>query len=445
MRYHFEPCHPKDGVSLFIPLAVLHQLPHYFFQWLVPGMLRDKCIALIKGLPKQVRRQFVPVPDYIDKVLSNVSAQDRPLTLVLSEQLHRLTGTKIEESAWNVENIDNWYLMNFVLQDDKGQMIAMARSLHQLQRDFKQQIKQSLARPSEQSIARKGILEWDFEQLPSEVELPRGKMTIKAWPALQDNGESASIELVDNPMVAEQISRHGQLRLAILRGREQQKYLLKNLLKGKDLALKAAGLGPREELVVAIIEASFQQAIFTAGTVVRDREGFERSFSAGISHVVDIAQQHGVQVASVLTELHEQQKRLGELGALGVDAQLDISVQVNWLFSSETLRRAKPQNTQQYPRFVKGISIRIDKLSSQVVKDREHIAELRSFAIGVEGLGEKQLRLPSASADLLLDFQWFLEEYRVSLFAQHLKTRSPVSAKRLAKKWSDIVDQLNVL
>lgn len=130
---------------------------------------------------------------------------------------------------------------------------------------------------------------------------------------------------------------------------------------------------------------------------------------------------------------------------MGVDAQLDISVQVNWLFSSETLRRAKPQNTQQYPRFVKGISIRIDKLSSQVVKDREHIAELRSFAIGVEGLGEKQLRLPSASADLLLDFQWLLEEYRVSLFAQQLKTRSPVSAKRLAKKWSDIVDQLNVL
>ena len=445
LRYHFEPGHPKDGVSLFIPLAVLHQLPHYFFQWLVPGMLRDKCIALIKGLPKQVRRQFVPVPDYIDKVLSNVSAQDRPLTLVLSEQLHRLTGTKIEESSWNVENIDNWYLMNFVLQDDKGQMIAMARSLHQLQRDFKQQIKQSLDRPSEQSIARKGILEWDFEQLPLEVELPRGEMTIKAWPALQDNGESASIELVDNPLVAEQISRHGQLRLALLRGREQHKYLLKNLLKGKELALKAAGLGPREELVVAIIEASFQQAIFTQGTVVRDREGFERRFSAGISQVVDIAQQHGVQVASVLTELHEQQKRLRGLGALGVDAQLDISVQVKWLFSSETLRRAKPQNTQQYPRFVKGISIRIDKLTSQAVKDREHIAELRSFAIGVEGLGEKQLRLTSASADLLLDFQWLLEEYRVSLFAQQLKTRSPVSAKRLAKKWSDIVDQLNVL
>jgi ATP-dependent helicase HrpA len=444
LRYHFEPGHPEDGVSLLVPLVVLHQLPHYLFQWLVPGMLRDKCIALIKGLPKQVRRQFVPVPDYIDKVLLKVSAQDRPLTVVLSEQLQKLTGTKIEESSWNLESLDNWYQMNFVLQNDKGQMIAMARSLHQLQRDFKQQIKQSLDRPSEQSIARKGILEWDFDYLPAEVELTRGDMTIKAWPALQDNGESASIELVDNPLVAEQISRHGQLRLALLRGREQHKYLLKNLLKGKELALKAAALGPRDEIVLAIIEASFQQAMFTNGSVVRDKEGFDQSFSAGISQVVDIAQQHAVQVASVLTELHEQQKRLRGLGALGADAQLDIAAQVSWLFSSDTLRRAKPENTQQYPRFVKGISIRIDKLTSQVAKDCEYTAELRSFAIGVEGLREKQQFLTSDLAYLLLDFQWLLEEYRVSLFAQQLKTRSPVSAKRLAKKWSDIVNQLNV-
>jgi len=444
LRYHFEPGHPEDGVSLLVPLVVLHQLPHYLFQWLVPGMLRDKCIALIKGLPKQLRRQFVPVPDYIDKVLLKVSAQDRPLTVVLSEQLQKLTGTKIEESSWNLESLDNWYQMNFVLQNDKGQMIAMARSLHQLQRDFKQQIKQSLDRPSEQSIARKGILEWDFDYLPAEVELTRGDMTIKAWPALQDNGESASIELVDNPLVAEQISRHGQLRLALLRGREQHKYLLKNLLKGKELALKAAALGPRDEIVLAIIEASFQQAMFTNGSVVRDKEGFDQSFSAGISQVVDIAQQHAVQVASVLTELHEQQKRLRGLGALGADAQLDIAAQVSWLFSSDTLRRAKPENTQQYPRFVKGISIRIDKLTSQVAKDCEYTAELRSFAIGVEGLREKQQFLTSDLAYLLLDFQWLLEEYRVSLFAQQLKTRSPVSAKRLAKKWSDIVNQLNV-
>jgi ATP-dependent helicase HrpA len=445
LRYHFEPGHPEDGVNLLIPLAILHQLPHYLFQWLVPGMLRDKCIALIKGLPKQIRRQFVPVPDYVDKILLNVSAQDRPLTVVLSEQLQRLTGIKIEEASWNSKNLDNWYQMNFVLQNDKGQLIAMARSLHRLQGDFKQQIKQSLGRPSEQSIARKGVLEWDFDQLPVEVELPRGDMTIKAWPALQDNGESASIELVDNPLVAQQISRHGQLRLALLKGKEQHKYLSKNLLRGEELALKAAGVGPRDEIVTAIIEASFQQAIFSSGVVIRDRDYFENSFSTGISHVVDIAQRHAVQIGSVLAELHEQQKRLRGLDSLALDAQLDIASQVSWLFSSDTLRRVKPENTQQYPRFVKGISIRIDKLTSQVVKDREYIIDLRLFADGVEGVREKQQLLTSDLADSLLDFQWLLEEYRISLFAQQLKTRVPVSAKRLAKRWSDILNQLKIL
>ena len=445
LRYHFEPGHPEDGVNLLIPLAILHQLQHYLFQWLVSGMLRDKCIALIKGLPKQIRRQFVPVPDYVDKILLNVSAQDRPLTVVLSEQLQRLTGIKIEEASWNSKNLDNWYQMNFVLQNDKGQLIAMARSLHRLQGDFKQQIKQSLGRPSEQSIARKGILEWDFDQLPVEVELPRGDMTIKAWPALQDNGESVSIELVDNPLVAQQISRHGQLRLALLKGKEQHKYLSKNLLRGEELALKAASLGPRDKIVTAIIEASFQQAIFASGVVIRDRDKFENSFSTGISHVVDIAQRHAVQIGSVLAELHEQQKRLRGLDSLALDAQLDIASQVSWLFSSDTLRRVKPENTQQYPRFVKGISIRIDKLTSQVVKDREYIIDLRLFADGVEGVREKQQLLTSDLADSLLDFQWLLEEYRISLFAQQLKTRVPVSAKRLAKRWSDILNQLKIL
>ena len=445
LRYHFEPGHAEDGVNLLIPLAVLHQLPHYLFQWLVPGMLRDKCIALIKGLPKHVRRQFIPVPDYVDKILLNVSAQDRPLTTVLSEQLQRLTGIKVEETSWNSNNLDNWYQMNFSLQNEKGQLIAMARSLHQLQGDFKQQIKQSLDRPSEQSIARKGILEWDFDQLPVEVELPRGDMIIKAWPALQDNGESTSIELVDNPLIAEQTSRNGQLRLALLRGKEQHKYLSKNLLRGKELALKAATLGPRDDMVTAIIEASFQQAIFSSGIVIRDKQGFEKSYSTGIPQVVGIAQQHAVQIDSVLTELHEQQKRLRGLDLLAVDAQLDIARQMSWLFSSDTLRRVKPENTQQYPRFVKGISIRIDKLTSQAVKDREHISELRSFALGVEELQEKQQLLTADLADSLLDFQWLLEEYRVSLFAQQLKTRVPVSAKRLTKRWSTILNQLKIL
>ena len=206
LRYHFEPGHAEDGVSLIMPLALLHQSPRYFFDWLVPGMLRDKCIALVKGLPKNIRRTFVPVPDYVDKVLLNINAQDRPITEVLGEQLHKLTGQKISSESWGSDNLDPWYQTNFILQDDQGQLIAMARDLGQLRRDFKQRINSSLAESAEQTIARNNITEWDFGELPVEVVLPRGNMNIKAWPALRDYGDSVSIELIESPAVADAIT-----------------------------------------------------------------------------------------------------------------------------------------------------------------------------------------------------------------------------------------------
>ena len=108
--YTFEPGHAEDGVSAKIPLALLHQLPRYYFEWLVPGMLRDKCIALVKSLPKQTRRHFVPVPDYVDKVLLQVAPRIGPLTEVLAEQLKRHTGVSIQDQDWRTENLDPWYL-----------------------------------------------------------------------------------------------------------------------------------------------------------------------------------------------------------------------------------------------------------------------------------------------------------------------------------------------
>ncbi|MFT7112535.1 MAG: ATP-dependent helicase HrpA, partial [Porticoccaceae bacterium] len=246
LQYHFQPGHAEDGVSLILPLALLHQSPRYFFDWLVPGMLRDKCIALVKGLPKNIRRTFVPVPDYVDKVLLNISAQDSPITEILGEQLQKLTGQKISRDSWNYDNLDSWYRMNFILQDDQGQLIGMARDLSQLRKDFKQRIDSSLAESAEKTIARNNITEWDFGELPVEVVLPRGNMNIKAWPALRDHQDSVAIELVDNPAVAESISMDGQLRLAVLRGKDQCKYLSKDLLRGKELQLKAAGLISRD-------------------------------------------------------------------------------------------------------------------------------------------------------------------------------------------------------
>lgn len=445
LRYTFQPGHEEDGVSALIPLALLHQLPRYYFEWLVPGMLRDKCIALVKSLPKQTRRHFVPVPDYVDKVLMQVRAQDRPLTQVLAEQLKRHTGISINDQDWKSDNLDAWYLMNFLLQDENGKTMAMARSLDRLQRDFKAQISKGLEQQaSDHSISREGIVEWDFAELPSEVQLKRGNITIKAWPALRDCGESAALEVMDNPLAADRVTRLGQLRLALLKGRDQEKYLRKNLLRGSELAFKAAAIGQRQEIVEAIINSSFQQGIFAEGNagtgVIRDQASFEACYQAGIGKVVDIAQQQAAQLESVLPMLHDNQKQLRSLGLSAIYAKQDIGNQLSWLFSPATLSRLSLDKISQYPRYVRGIKIRLEKLASQVSRDQQHIKEIEDFLAPVEALQDQLL---SQQLTLAIEaFQWAVQEYRISLFAQQLKTQIPISPKRLQKQWLEIDDQL---
>ena len=442
LQYHFQPGHAEDGVSLILPLALLHQSPRYFFDWLVPGMLRDKCIALVKGLPKNIRRTFVPVPDYVDKVLLNISAQDRPITEVLGEQLQKLTGQKISRDSWNHDNLDSWYRMNFILQDDQGQLIGMARDLSQLRKDFKQRIDNSLAESAEKTIARNNITEWDFDELPIEVVLPRGNMNIKAWPALRDHQHSVAIELVDNPAIAESISMDGQLRLAVLRGKDQCKYLSKDLLRGKELQLKAAGLISRDAIVSAIIMASFKQAIFPNNVVVRDQIKFDDVYKSGIGQVVELARRHGDAIESVLSSLHIQQQRIRSMSVSEQAAKEDILAQITWLFSVQTLAQASIEDTLQYSRYVRAIDFRIGKVLSHGQKDYEYTKTIESFVAPLDQFEVKKYLIPPELTQSLREFRWLIEEFRVSLFAQQLKTRRPVSEKRLATRWLDLSDQL---
>lgn len=443
LRYRFDPGHQQDGVSAVIPLALLHQVPRFYFDWLVPGMLRDKCIALLKTLPKPLRRHFVPLPEYVDRILLAVKAEDKPLTEVLAHQLKRLSAVTVEDSDWQPQNLDPWYQMNFILEDENGQTIATSRSLSQLQSDFKQQINLGLEQHAADGISRKNITQWDFDQLPEQISLQRGSMLIKAWPALRDCGEWVDLELLDNPLIAENVSRYGQLRLALLKGREQVKYLNKHLLKGADLALKAAAVGDRQTVVTAIISASFQQGIFPRAQVIRDRFSFESCFKQGLSSVVGIAQQQGAIIESTLPLLHQCRQQISAMNSAAVTvAKDDIDCQLARLFAPSTLSHISLEQIGQYPRYVRALQIRLEKMAAQLARDRQHIEQLQVFLEPLAALAERRHELPQSLDREIEDFQWALEEYRVSLFAQQLKTPMPISAKRLQKRWDQLFEQL---
>jgi ATP-dependent helicase HrpA len=440
LSYRFEPGHQEDGVSVTIPLPILHQVPRFFFEWVVPGMLRDKCIALIKSLPKQIRRHFVPVPDYVDKILLSNKAEDRPLTEVLAEQLHRLSGFTIADTDWRHDGLNPWYLMNFVLQDENGERIAMGRNLQQLQQDFKQQINNNLQQSEDDDISRQQVVEWDFDHLPQQVSIQRGNITIKAWPCLKDCGDWVDIELQDNPLVAENLSIEGQLRLALIKGRQQVNYLSKNLLKGCDLALKAAAIGDRQSLVMAIISASFQQSMFVDEKAVRDKQDFERQYSEGVGEVIGIAQEYADIIQSVLPLLHQCRKQIRAMNLAAVYAKSDIEGQVERLFSVKTLSTIKREHLVQYPRYIRALEIRLEKLPMQISKDRQWLDEIQQFSQRANDQEPASL-----SRELTMELQayeWAVEEYRVSLFAQQLGTKMPISSKRLEKMWQQLYEQL---
>jgi ATP-dependent helicase HrpA len=275
-----------------------------------------------------------------------------------------------------------------------------------------------------------------------EVLLPRGKINIKAWPALNDRVESVSLEVLDNPRVAEAMSINGQLRLAMLQSQDQTKYLMKNLLRGKDLQLKAAGLGSREMLINAIIKSSFRQAFFTDNKVVRQQREFENLYSQGIGRVVPLAQQHAVAVETALPILHEQQQRLRQLPKNAHYAAEDIVNQIDYLFSETILSGADVSDTQQYARYLRAIDLRIDKLLLDVRKDQLYTQQIESFVHKLDHAEQYSDHLPLSIRVSLFQFQWLVQELRVSLFAQQLKTRTPVSTVRLEKRWDKIESEI---
>jgi ATP-dependent helicase HrpA len=346
----------------------------------------------------------------------------------------------VADTEWRYDGISPWYLMNFVLQDENGERIAMGRNLLQLQQDFKQQINDNLQHSEGDTISRQQIVEWDFEHLPEQVSIQRGNITIKAWPCIKDCGDWVDIELQDNPLVAENLSIQGQLRLALIKGRQQVNYLSKNLLKGCDLALKAAAIGNRQSLINAIISASFQQSIFANEQAVRNKQDFERLYSEGVGEVVAIAQEFADIIQSVLPLLHQCRKRIRAMNLAAVYAKSDIEEQVERLFSVNTLSTIKHEHLCQYPRYIRALEIRLEKLPMQISKDRTWLNEIQQFS--QRSKDQDPASLSRELAMKLKAYEWALEEYRVSLFAQQLGTKMPISSKRLEKMWQQLYEQL---
>lgn len=436
LSYHFEPNHPFDGVSLHVPVSVLHQVPAHLLDWLVPGMLRDKVINLIKSLPKPLRKHFVPVPDVADKVLGALSPDNLPLTEALGVQLKRISGVDIKKSDFQGE-IENFYRFNIHVVDEEGKIIESARDLDVLREKYRKRVQQNI-QSAATDIEKADITRWDFGPLTEAISLPRGGISIRAYPALVDKKTSVSLQALDNPLLAQHLSQRGVTRLLFLNLSQKVKYLQKELLKTQQVALTHANIGTREQVVDDLIMAAIMQlAVPDAMAIPRTAEAFslllQKIEPELIAHTQELAQILQTSLAQ-LVEVRKQLKQHKNNLALAY-CIADINEQLKGLFYEGLVYATPHKWLSQYPKYLKAILLRIEKALLNAQKDRLTINQVSPFTDRLTEVLEKEGAYRMAQVEALMDFRWGIEELRISLFAQTLKTSIPISDKRLEKQW----------
>ena len=438
LSYHFEPNAEDDGVSIHVPVALLHQLSDYRLQWLVPGMIRDKCIDLIKGLPKQWRKHFVPVPAVVEKCLARMQPENKPLIPALAAQLRVFGNVDVPEDLWQPQQLDAFHGMNIKVQDDKGKVIDQSRDLATLRERYRERLQENLEVAGD-DFERDNITQWDFDTLPEVHQLKQAGLTIRAYPALMDNGDTVSLKLMDNPQEALWHSRRGVVRLLLLQDNSTLKYLRKELLKGKDLGLTHSGLGKKPLVIEDMIMASALALYLPADKPIpRNEQDFLSLLAEHKGELVGQANQLDSLLGQVLKSLITLRKDLKTKGnnLMMAYAIPDMNRQLSQLLYPGCFSEIPFAWLQQYPRYFKAMQVRLDKVANQVQKDKMGIAQVLPYE---QKLLDIQEKLGAAVCDLDTDLQqyrWMLQEWRVSLFAQSVKTQMPVSSKRLDKQWA---------
>ena len=441
LSYHFEPGHPADGISVTIPVGLLNRVPRYRFEWLVPGLLREKCIQLVKGLPKGLRKQLVPVPDFVDRALPAMELADRPLVEALSACLQELSGQRIAVQDWRLDKLDDYYRMNFRIVDAEGTLLRQGRVLDELVEDSREQTRESLQGGAGDSPATTGLTGWTVEDLPESWRTRQAGMDIESYPALVDRGETVDVVLFDYARQAALAHRRGLTRLYRLQCVQQVRFLRKQLLRGNDASLMLAAAGmERTPLLEDLIDACFARALLNESPLPRTGEEFERVLQQGRGELVNCGNELERLLLNSLTPLAELRQCLLQTGDTQADcARQDIERQLGQLFSPGYQYATPWQWLGNYPRYLKAVVVRLQRLSGQYQKDRDQAATIAGLALPLEDYLSRSTDGLRINPELL-HYRWMLEELRVSFFAQSLGTSIPVSARRVQQQWQRVID-----
>lgn len=457
LTYHFEPGSHRDGVTLTVPLYALNQVRQERADWLVPGMIKEKVHLLLKSLPQKLRRHCVPLPEYAAGFVARQPLGEGELLDVLIADVREQTGTMVKRADFKLETLPAHHSMNFKVIDEHGRQLDMGRNLAQLRAELGGQAQQSFQRVAAQAAAQaatqspeqaaplaaaepgkyENLTGWSFGELPELLEIRKGSQTLFGYPALVDRGTHCDVEVFDDPQEAARIHYLGLRRLFALQLRDQVKFIEKNIPGLQQMAMQYMTLGTQEMLRDQIVMLALERACLQA-PLPRNEAEFNARKDEGRTRLSLLAQEIARLVGAILAEYASLPRKLLQAKPFPA-AYADMESQLGRLMGKRFIDENLYSQLVHFPRYLKGIAMRVDKLKGDPGRDSQRMQEMAPL-VQQWLRAEKQLRTQGRGGEdaRLEEFRWMLEELRIALFAQELRTPVPMSVKRLQKVWESM-------
>ena len=443
LQYRFEPGHEDDGVTAIIPLHLLNQLEPEPFYWLVQGLLREKVTAMIKSLPKTLRIHFVPVPDHAERVLPMLDFGQGSLQVQLSSALKKTGGIAVSTQSFREELLPAHLRMNFAVVNEVNQVIDRSRDLNVLKRRHAVDASHQFRQLAQETYLHTGSKAWVFGDLPDCFDGRHDSQSLHGFPALVDEGETVGVRVFATPEEASSQQEAGLARLLGLSLVKEIKYLRKNLGVNAQAELLYRQLPPhpflykeldaerdlRNDLLDRIMAALFLED----QPDIRSAEAFKARLTDHRTELVLKAEEMAKAAQTLMQSCAEIQTRLK--GCRTASLKADIQAQMGLMLYRGFWVRTPYRQIREIPRYLKAMLIRLEKAPLDPLRDLKQFKEIEPFL-------DRYWQAVQASHGRIVPerdpFRWMLEEFRVSLFAQALKTPYAVSAKRLEEAWNKI-------
>ncbi|MBB6120692.1 ATP-dependent RNA helicase HrpA [Nocardiopsis algeriensis] len=432
LTYQFEPGSDADGVTAHIPLKYLNQVESEGFDWQIPGLRADLVTALIRSLPKPLRRNFVPVPDSADRALAGIGPQDGPLPEALAAELTRMAGERIPADAFQLDKVPDHLRITFRAVDGRNRTLAEDKDLERLRAKLKPRLREAISAEAK-GVERKGVTSWDFGTLERTLERKALGPKVKGYPALVDEGESVAIRIFDTEAEQRAAMRAGTRRLLLLTLPSPAAVVSKGLANPDKLALADNPHGSVKKMLADAEAAAVDHLLEREGGPVWDQAAFERLREAVRADLGDTVAEILPKVARVLVLWRKVSKKVKGTTSLAVLPSLnDVQGQLAGLVGDGFVTRTGVGRLDDLHRYLRAVEHRLDKLPENPRRDQIGMSKVEQMRQAV-AKAKGGLKPGRESDPDVVELRWMLEEYRVSLFAQGLRTAYPVSDKRIMK------------